>query len=141
MSISTFEEVYRVCAEEHRELMELVERIHELRRINGLLPLLEKLHGLLIKHFSQEHFPGGLYERMGAYGSDHHEELKILVREHCVILSAVRGALDRTRIANAQDEPAVLNEVAEVLAQLRDHEHREYVLADRLMASAKSKAT
>jgi len=107
----------------------------------GLLPLLEKLHGLLIRHFAQEQFPGGLYECLGAYGSQHHEELKTLVREHCVILSAVRGVLDRTLVAGDQDDPAVLNEVDEVLAHLCDHERREYALAEKLMASQRTRAT
>ena len=134
MSTSTLERVYGECAQDHRELMELVGRIRELRSIVGLAPLLENLHGLLIRHFSQEHFPGRLYECMGAYGSAHHEELKILSREHCVILSAMRGLLDRTLVSGARDDPAVMKEVGEVLVQLGDHERREYTLAQKLMA-------
>lgn len=141
MSTPTLEQVYRECAQDHRELMELVGRVRELRSIVGLVPLLEKLHGLLIRHFAQEQFPGGLYECMGAYGTHYHEELKVLVREHCVILSAARGVLDRALVAGAEDESGVLKEVEEVLAQLCDHEHREYVLADKLMASQRTKAT
>ena len=137
----TIEQVYGEYTQDHRELMELVERIRERHGIDGLAPLLEKLHGLLIRHFAREHFPGGLYECMGAYGSHHHEELKILVREHCVILSAVRGLLDHTLVAGSQDEPGMLSEVAEVVAQLRDHEQREHALAEKLMASERGKAT
>ena len=141
MSTSTLERVYEECAQDHRELMELVGRIRERRSIAGLVPSLEKLHGLLIRHFSQEHFPGGLYECMGAYGSDHHEELKILSREHCVILSAMRGLLDRALISGPQDEAVVLKEVDEVLVQLCDHERREYTLAQKLMATGSNKET
>ena len=141
ISVPTLEQVYRECAQDHRDLMELVGRVRELRSVAGLVPLLEKLHGLLIRHFAQEQFPGGLYECMGAYGSHHHEELKTLVREHCVILSAARGVLDQARIAGAQDESAVLKEVDEVLAHLCDHEHREYTLVNKLMASQRTKAT
>jgi len=141
MSIPTLEQVYGEYAQDHRELMELIGQVRERRSIINLVPLLEKLHGLLIRHFSQEQFPGGLYECMGAYGTHHHEELKILVREHCVILSEMRGLLDRTLVAGAQDEPAVLNEVDEVLADLCDHERREYALADKIMASQRAKAT
>jgi len=140
MSIPTLERVYRECARDHRELMELVGRIRELRSAVGLVPLLEKLHGLLIRHFAQEQFPRGLYECMGAYGSHHHEELKTLVREHCVILSAARGLLDRALVAGPEDEPAVLKEADEVLSHLCDHEHREYALAQKLMASKRSRA-
>ena len=141
MSTPTLEQVYRECAQDHRELADLAGRAREHRSVVGLVPLLEKLHGLLIRHFSQEQFPGGLYECMGAYGSDYHEELKILVREHCVILSAMRGLLDHAIVAGADDETAVLNEMDGVLAHLRDHERREYALADKLMASKRKKAT
>jgi len=130
----TFQQVYDALEEEHRELMVLVDRIGEHHSIIGLVPLLEELHTSLIKHFSREQFPGGMYECMGAYGSDYHDELKILVRDHCVILSAVRGLLERTRAADRRDEPALLAEVAEVLAHLHGHERREHALADKLMA-------
>lgn len=130
----TFEQIYDELAEEHRELKVLVERVRGFRSIIGLAPLLEKLHTSLIKHFSHEQFPGGLYEGMGAYGSRYHDELKFLVRDHCVILSAVRGLLERTRTADAQDESVLLAEVTEVLTHLQEHERREHALADKLMA-------
>ena len=135
----TFEQVCDELAEEHRELMVLVERVRDLRSIIGLAPLLEELHSSLIEHFSHEQFPGGLYECMGAYGSHYHDELKVLVRDHCVILSAVRGLLERTRTADGKDEPALLAEVAEVLAHLHDHERREHALADKLIALAEKR--
>ncbi len=133
---TSFEQVYNELAAEHRELMVLVERIRGFRSIIGLAPVLEELHTSLIKHFSHEQFPGGMYECMGAYGSRYHDELKVLVRDHCVILSAVRGLLEHTRIAERTDEPALLAEVAGVLADLHDHERREHALADKLMAQA-----
>ena len=117
--------------------MVLVERIRNLRSVIGLAPLLDELHTSLIRHFSREQFPGGLYECMGAYGSHHHEDLKVLVNDHCVILSAVRGVLEHARAANAHDEPALLAEVGEVLARLLDHEQREHALADKLQTEAK----
>jgi hypothetical protein len=134
MLIPAFKQVYGELEREHQELTVLVERVRTHRSTIGLAPLLEELHTSLIKHFSHEQFPGGLYERMGAHGSRYHDELKVLVRDHCVILSAVRGLLERTRIADAQGEPALLIDVAEVLTQLHDHEHREHALADKLMA-------
>ena len=113
--------------------MALVERLHEFGSTVGLVPLLEELHTLLIRHFSREQFPGGLYECMGAYGSRHHDELKVLVRDHCEILSAVGGLLGRMRAADPREEPALLAALADVLARLHDHEHREHALADKLM--------
>ncbi len=130
---SSFEQVYSELVDEHHELMLLTRRVRDHRDIIGLAPLLDRLHSLLIKHFSHEQFPGGLYERMGAYGSDYHDELKTLVEDHCTILSSVRGLLERTRIADERDEPALLREVSEVLHYLNDHEHREHALADKLM--------
>ncbi len=132
----TFQQVYDELKDEHRDLEVLVGRVTGLDGIIGLAPLLEELHTSLIKHFSHEQFPGGLYECMGAYGSRYHDELKVLVRDHCTILSAVRGLLERTRTADRQDEPALLAEVTEVLAHLHDHERREHALADKLMALA-----
>ena len=137
MLTPTFEQVYGELEEEHRDLMVLVERVRGLRGTIGLTPLLAELHTSLIKHFSREQFPGGLYERMGAYGSRYHDELKVLVQDHCVILSAVRGLLERTRIADPNNETALLDELAQVLSHLRDHEHREHALADKLMAQSR----
>lgn len=130
----SFESVYGELAEEHRELMSLVERIRTHRGVIGLGPMLEELHTMLIRHFSHEQFPGGLYECMGAYGSGYHDELKILVEDHCTILSSVRGLVERTRGHGIQDEAKLLADLDDVLQRLHDHEHREHALADKLMA-------
>jgi hypothetical protein len=134
MATPTFEQVYGELEEEHHDLMLLVEKVRGLHSTVGLTPLLDRLHTALIKHFSHEQFPGGLYERMGAHGSLYHEELKILVQDHCIILSAVRALLERSRVAVRNDEAALLDNLAEVLNHLRDHEQREHALADKLMA-------
>jgi hypothetical protein len=132
----SFEQVYSELADEHRDLMSLVERIRGHRGFIGLGPLLEELHTLLIRHFSHEQFPGGLYERMGAHGSSYHDELRILVEDHCTILSSVRGLLERTRIGDERDAQELLSDVADVLRHLQEHERREHALADKLMALA-----
>jgi hypothetical protein len=134
----SFQQVYTELADEHRDLMSLTERIRDHRGVIGLRPLLEQLHTLLIRHFSHEQFPGGLYERMGAYGSSYHDELKILVEDHCTILSSVRGLLEPTRTADQEDEPELLGDVAGVLLRLKEHERREHALADKLMALQES---
>lgn len=133
----TFQQVYDELTAEHRELMSLVDRIRRHRGIVGLGPMLDQLHTMLIKHFSHEQFPGGLYECMGAYGSEHHDELKTLVEDHCTILSSVRGLLERTRTPRAQDEDELFAEVERVVERLHDHEHREHALADKLMARSR----
>jgi len=131
---SSFEQVYDELTEEHRELMSLVDRIRGHRGVLGLGPILEQLHTMLIRHFSHEQFPGGLYECMGAYGSRYHDELKILVEDHCTILSSVRGVVERTRTPQPRDEATLLADVGEILQRLNDHERREHALADKLMS-------
>lgn len=125
--------VYRELAGEHAELMALVARIDAHPRLPGLLPLLESLHEMLIHHFAHEQFPGGLYESLGAYGSEHHEEIRALVGEHCAILSEVRGLLENTRAAGPAAGPDLLARRDAVLALVRAHEGREHRLADRLL--------
>lgn len=115
--------------------MSLTDRIRAHDGVIGLAPLLEQLHTMLIKHFSHEQFPGGLYECMGAHGSRYHGELKVLIEDHCTILSAVRGLLERTRAAEQQDDAALLGAVADVLSHLNEHERREHLLAEKLMVS------
>ena len=129
----SFRQVYEELAEEHRGLVDLVARIRAHREVIGLAPMIEDLHALLIRHFSREQFPGGLYERMGAYGSRYHAELKVLVEEHCTILSSVRGILERIRGTSRADEAVLLGDVRDVLDRLGDHERREHTLAEKLL--------
>jgi hypothetical protein len=130
---SDIERTYRALADEHREIMSVVQRLEQHRSLVQLVPMLEELHALLINHFAHEQFPGGLYESLGAYGSAHHEELRVLVNEHCVILSSVRGVLERARLANEAQAAQILNEVAAVIASLHQHEHKEHRLAENLL--------
>lgn len=132
---ASFEQVLEALADEHRELMALVDRIRGHRSLVGLGALLEELHTVLIKHFSHEQFPGGLYECMGARGSRYHRDLEVLIEDHCRILSSVRGMLERTKMSVAADESVLLEELDKVLAQLIDHERREHALADKLVSS------
>ena len=130
----SFDQVREALAGEHRELLSLVDRIRTHRDVVGLVPLLEELHTILIRHFSHEQFPGGLYECMGARGSQYHDDLEVLIEDHCRILSSVRGLLERTRMAEAANQPALLEDLSRVLEELADHEHREHALADRLVS-------
>ena len=130
---SDIERSYRALAEEHRDIMSLVHRLEQHRSLVQLVPMLEQLHALLINHFAHEQFPGGLYESLGAYGSAYHDELRVLVNEHCTILSSVRGVLERARLANETQAAEILNEVATVIKSLHQHEHREHTLAEKLL--------
>ena len=103
------------------DIMSLVHRLEQHRSLVQLVPMLEELHALLINHFAHEQFPGGLYESLGAYGSTHHDELRVLVNEHCIILSSVRGVLERARLANETQASEILNEVAAVINRITSY--------------------
>ena len=126
-----FAEVRAELADEHRQVMALVERIQAPCTAQELPDLLSSLHDLLVDHFAHEQFPGGLYESMGAHLPEHHDTLRILIREHCEILSAVRALVERRRngIDVGSDSRA---DVAEVIDRLHQHETREHELARRL---------
>lgn len=129
----SFVELREELTEEHRKVRWLVDEIRDHRTLAELRPLLEELHTTLIRHFSHEQFPGGLYEYMGARESRYHPDLKILIEDHCNILSSVRGLLERTRMPTTVNEATLLVDVDRVIEYLIDHEHREHALADKLM--------
>jgi hypothetical protein len=130
---SDIERTYRALADEHHEIMSVVERLEQRHSLAQLVPMLEELHALLINHFAHEQFPGGLYESLGAYGSAHHEDLRVSVNEHCVILSSVRGVLERARLANETQAAQILNEVAAAIKSVHQHEHKEHRLTEKLL--------
>ncbi|MDX1431506.1 MAG: hypothetical protein R3286_03560 [Gammaproteobacteria bacterium] len=125
--------VHRELAAEHAELMALVTGLASHPGLPGLVPLLETLHEALIRHFSHEQFPGGLYEALGGLGAEHHEEIRALIREHCTILSDVRGLLEHARAAEPEAEHTLLARRDAVVAAVRAHEEREHRLADRAL--------
>lgn len=123
-------------SDEHRTIMALVGRLKRNAHDAELEPLLEELHKNLVNHFAHEQFPGGLYESMGAYGSAYHNDLRVLIGEHCTILSAVRGLLEKVRLCGARTQPGLHEDVADVVAWLEAHEHKEHKLADKLLHGA-----
>jgi len=133
--------VNKELATEHQELMSLIDEVEAFKSSAGIQPLLERLHELLIRHFSHEQFPDGLYDRMGAYGSKWHSQLRILIEDHCVILSGIRAMSERASRPGSDEDPTFISDLAEVIAHLRQHEQREHKLAERLMAlEARAKA-
>jgi hypothetical protein len=99
---------------------------------------LEELHTLLINHFAHEQFPGGLYESMGAFGSRWHEDLRELIRDHCLILSEARAVLERARVSTPHTQDALQTAVIALIKQLSTHERKEHHLAERLRSSTEN---
>jgi hypothetical protein len=124
------QDVHAELADEHRRLMALVSLLEAERSIAKLPLMLRELHDLLVDHFAHEQFPGGLYEQMGAYGSQHHEDLRVLIREHCDVLSAARALLEHSE--RPQHDSGLLDQVARLLDALRAHELEEHRLVRKL---------
>ncbi len=134
------EQVHSDMADEHRRIMALISRIEAQDSVAVLPPMLKTLHDLLVDHFAHEQFPGGLYERMGAHGPEHHETLRTLVREHCEVLSNARALVERSRSVDSVGETRLLHEVAELIEMLRAHEIKEHRLVERLKDSARARS-
>lgn len=124
---------YRALAAEHDQMIGLLERLGHIRDSLDLSSPLEELHNLLIRHFAHEQFPGGLYESLGAYGPEHHDVVCELIREHCTLLSATSGLLERSR--TSRRDPGLLGAVQQLIDALRSHERKEHRLADTLLGN------
>jgi len=124
---------YDALAEEHDQLLALLERLEAIRDVMDLRRPLEELHGLLVKHFAHEQFPGGLYDSMGAFGSTHDDLLRELIGEHCMLLSFARELLEQSSRNRKQDRAAMPGGVARLIQRLKSHERKEHRLAEMLV--------
>jgi hypothetical protein len=131
----TLDEIHAELAGEHREIMGLVARLESGCSARELPGVLKTLHDSLVDHFAREQFPGGLYEALGACEPAYHEDLRVLVREHCSLLSSARGLLERSHHVAPRDWPGLLEDVAALAAALHAHEHREHRLVEKLKAA------
>lgn len=128
----SFDHAHAALAEEHGQIMTLIEALEYSPQASKLVHRLERLHTMLINHFAREQFPGGLYERMGAFGSRWHADLRGLILEHCMILSETRGLLDRARECAPAERHELQPEVIALIQQISNHEVKEHELASRL---------
>ena len=127
-----FRHAHAAMAEEHVRIMAIVDVLRDVSDPSRHVRTLEELHTLLANHFAREQFPGGLYEAMGAFGSRWHEELRELIRDHCMILSDARSVLERARQATPQTQDTLQTDLIALLDLLCDHEQKEHRLAERL---------
>ena len=134
----TFRHAHAAMAEEHEQIMALLDVLQNAPDPSRLVRRLEELHTLLINHFAHEQFPGGLYESMGAFGSRWHEHLRELIRDHCLILSEARAVLERARVSTPHTQDALQAAVIALIKQLSTHERKEHHLAERLRSSTES---
>ena len=123
-------------AEEHAQIISLLEILKHTPDPALLVRRLEGLHTLLINHFAREQFPGGLYESMGALGSRWHDDLRGLIQDHCLILSESRALLEHARKASPAARKDLQADVNALVEQLLKHERKEHRLAKRLQSAA-----
>jgi len=127
--IRSFSDVRAELADEHRQIMSLVARIESAPAEEELPTLLKSLHDTLVDHFAHEQFPGGLYECMGANRPEHHDTLRVLVQEHCALLSDARALVEHARAPGTGEVAKLHEEIHQLLQKLRQHETREHELA------------
>lgn len=133
MVSSVLTEAYKELADEHKRILALLDRLKRANTLDGVRPLLDELHTMLMGHFAHEQYPGGFYETMGATAPKHRDDLRELVDDHNHILSAVRGLSERVTRVESTGISEVLEGVAGVVDRLREHEHREHQLAEKLL--------
>jgi hemerythrin len=112
---------------EHAAVRALVERLRQPRATpEAAYGLLEELHGTLKSHFAHEEYPGGFYETMGACTAEHAEDLRVLVDQHYLILSAANSLKERARGATSPNEAfdRELRALTELIAGHERHEHK-----------------
>ena len=131
----SFSDVRAELADEHRQIMHLIARIESPGADEELPALLTSLHNMLADHFAHEQFPGGLYECMGANNPEHHDILRVLVREHCELLSSARALMEHANAPGTFTATDLHEEVDRLLQMLRQHEMREHELARSIEAA------
>lgn len=119
--------------EEHRHIHDLVTRLQEAGSREAAVPVLDELHGVLVRHFAHEQYPGGFYETLGACTPVYRDDLRVLIDQHFVIISAVEGLRQRARRAVDAEWPALRTESLAIVDELGAHEARERDLVSRLL--------
>lgn len=97
-----------------------------------LITCLEELHDLLREHFHREELPDGYYKTMGACAVEYRSELRTLMDDHYLLLSAVHGLLRWSR--EAEDISADIHGgIDAFVVRLMGHEHREAAILTKLL--------
>ncbi|NIR29587.1 MAG: hypothetical protein GWN84_09810 [Gammaproteobacteria bacterium] len=128
--------IYEQLSEEHRRLMEMVNRIQAARSSEALKAMLEDLHQSLMAHFAHETYPDGFYQAMGACAPEYGSNLRVLVDEHFRILSRLWSIKERIDPEQPDIPPRLSDEIAGLTMMLADHERQEHELATRLLDRA-----
>lgn len=118
--------IYKDLANDHRQVMELLDLLREQRKLEDLLPLLEALRNLLIVHFGREQLPEGLYEALGSRAESGKDEMQALIKEHGTLLETLNELLDDARKATSGAEAEMISRLGRLVDEVHAHEHREH---------------
>ena len=116
--------------DEHRILIELVDRLKEVGEVGDLATILDELHPALHEHFQKEEHPGGLYHRIGACSERYRDLVRELVDDHYRILSKVRALSARSKDAAPADADGLITESRKLVGWLKAHGARERDMAE-----------
>lgn len=126
------ESICKTLAAEHKELVQLIERIRTDHTPEDLLRHLRRLRDVLIVHFGREQLAGGLYETMGRMLEGHDAELAALVGQHQMILAEMSASIERVGRAG-EDENEAKSDIEALLETIGDHERREQEFVTTLL--------
>ncbi|MEW6742964.1 MAG: hemerythrin domain-containing protein [Planctomycetota bacterium] len=121
---ASFERILR----EHRELIQLLDRIAAEESSESLHEELARLDRLLRAHFAHEESAEGLHAILGHSAPWRLREVDLLAREHTALLQAIAALRERLKGDSHRVAPGPRTEVGDLLTRLRDHEAREATL-------------
>jgi len=116
----------RVIDAEHRHLRRLLATIDATSDTAAMVPLLRQLQTLLVVHFDQEEWQGGLRIMLAGRAPHLVPVLDELESEHEALLTDVTHLIDQAR--RSEDPTAVHATFRELRDRLHGHEDRETAL-------------
>lgn len=116
---------------EHRDIQALTGQLAAVAA-HEAVPLLDRLHDVLLRHFAHEEYPGGFYDALGACSPAARDDLRLLVDQHFLIVSKLQSLRERARRPDEAAHPSFAADLAGLSALLGEHERREMEMVTRL---------
>ena len=111
--------------EEHRLLRDAVYKLRHTRDLRALVPQLEDLHALLLRHFAREEAADGLHAAVERTAPHKVNRVEELFREHRELLAEVAALRAAAREYLEGPLATVLAGIREVAGKLHQHEVAE----------------
>ncbi len=114
--------------EDHREIKEILGRLHGTTDLHVLLPALEALRDALAEHFEREEEPDGMHEIISSMAPNTVASLQNVLAEHPVFTERLDGLIESARACLEGPLAEILRDTAALSESLHDHEARESAL-------------